>query len=146
MPGATPPQLPPDQLFTERCGSCHVLAAAGTAGATGPNLDEVLVGPKASPDFIREAIVDPERRDRPGLLGRHHARELRAVAHAPRSSTGSSTTSPRTSAAEAPSAAAARLVQNPLRSEAAAFRLFVAFFLAALPVIVIGLLFGPTAA
>lgn len=36
-------------------------------------------------------------------------------------------------------------MQNPLRSEAAAFRLLVAFFLFALPVIVVGLLFGPTA-
>lgn len=59
VPGAAPPQLPPDQLFTERCGSCHVFAAAGTAGTTGPNLDEVLVGPNASPDYIREGIVDP---------------------------------------------------------------------------------------
>ena len=59
VPGAAPPQLPPDQLFTERCGSCHVFAAAGTAGTTGPNLDEVLVGPKASTKFIQEAIVDP---------------------------------------------------------------------------------------
>ena len=29
-------------LFTEQgCGSCHVLADAGTTGTTGPNLDEV---------------------------------------------------------------------------------------------------------
>lgn len=27
-------------IFTESCGSCHVLEAAGTAGTFGPNLDE----------------------------------------------------------------------------------------------------------
>lgn len=27
------------QLFVERCGSCHVLARAGTKGSVGPNLD-----------------------------------------------------------------------------------------------------------
>ena len=55
--GAAPPELPPDQLFTERCGSCHALAAAGTAGNTGPDLDEVLAGKDAG--YIEEQIVDP---------------------------------------------------------------------------------------
>jgi mono/diheme cytochrome c family protein len=27
------------QLFADRCGSCHTLAAAGTDGKVGPNLD-----------------------------------------------------------------------------------------------------------
>jgi cytochrome c oxidase subunit II len=44
-------------LFTQQCGSCHVLADAGTAGEVGPDLDEVLPGQDA--DFIRESIVDP---------------------------------------------------------------------------------------
>ena len=44
-------------LFTQQCGSCHVLADAQTAGEVGPNLDEVLPGESA--DFIRESIVDP---------------------------------------------------------------------------------------
>jgi plastocyanin len=30
------------QLFVEKCGSCHVLARAGTTGVTGPNLDEAF--------------------------------------------------------------------------------------------------------
>ena len=30
-----------EAVFTENCGSCHVLAAAGTSGTTGPNLDEL---------------------------------------------------------------------------------------------------------
>jgi mono/diheme cytochrome c family protein len=57
VPGAKPPQLAPPELFAERCGSCHTLAAAGTAGTTGPNLDEVLAGKDAA--FIEEQIVDP---------------------------------------------------------------------------------------
>lgn len=30
------------QLFTDRCGACHVLADAGTAGTIGPNLDDAF--------------------------------------------------------------------------------------------------------
>ena len=30
------------QLFTGSCGSCHTLAAAGTAGTVGPNLDDLM--------------------------------------------------------------------------------------------------------
>jgi cbb3-type cytochrome c oxidase subunit III len=30
----------PRALFTANCGSCHVLAAAGTSGTIGPNLDQ----------------------------------------------------------------------------------------------------------
>jgi plastocyanin len=30
------------QLFVAQCGSCHVLARAGTTGVTGPNLDEAF--------------------------------------------------------------------------------------------------------
>jgi mono/diheme cytochrome c family protein len=57
VPGAAPPELPPDQLFTERCGSCHTLQAAGTSGVTGPNLDEVLAGKDAK--YVEQQIVDP---------------------------------------------------------------------------------------
>ena len=31
-----------EQLFTQKCGSCHTLAAAGTSGTIGPNLDEAF--------------------------------------------------------------------------------------------------------
>jgi mono/diheme cytochrome c family protein len=31
-------------IFTQNCGSCHVLAAAGTSGTTGPSLDEAQPG------------------------------------------------------------------------------------------------------
>jgi mono/diheme cytochrome c family protein len=30
-------------LFSNNCGSCHTLAAAGTDGVVGPNLDQLLV-------------------------------------------------------------------------------------------------------
>ena len=30
-----------DQLFSENCGSCHALSAAGAAGTVGPNLDDL---------------------------------------------------------------------------------------------------------
>jgi plastocyanin len=30
------------QLFVQKCGSCHVLARAGTTGVAGPNLDEAF--------------------------------------------------------------------------------------------------------
>jgi mono/diheme cytochrome c family protein len=30
------------ELFVTNCGSCHTLAAAGTDGVVGPNLDELL--------------------------------------------------------------------------------------------------------
>jgi mono/diheme cytochrome c family protein len=60
VPGAAPPPLgEPQQVFTEKCGSCHALSAAGTTGTTGPDLDEVLAGQSAK--FIEESIVDPDK-------------------------------------------------------------------------------------
>jgi mono/diheme cytochrome c family protein len=32
----------PRGLFTSNCGSCHVLAAAGSTGTIGPNLDQIM--------------------------------------------------------------------------------------------------------
>lgn len=40
---AAPPS-DPKQLFTQSCGSCHVLADAGTSGTIGPNLDQSKPG------------------------------------------------------------------------------------------------------
>jgi cbb3-type cytochrome c oxidase subunit III len=34
------------KLFTSKCGGCHVLAAAGSQGTTGPNLDDAFAGSK----------------------------------------------------------------------------------------------------
>ena len=35
------------QLFVQRCGSCHTLAAAGANGAMGPNLDDAFAAARA---------------------------------------------------------------------------------------------------
>jgi cbb3-type cytochrome c oxidase subunit III len=35
------------KLFKATCGGCHTLAAAGTSGTLGPNLDDAFSGPKA---------------------------------------------------------------------------------------------------
>ena len=59
VPGAAPPPLgEPQQVFTEKCGSCHALSAAGTTGTTGPDLDQALAGQDAK--AIEEGIVDPD--------------------------------------------------------------------------------------
>jgi mono/diheme cytochrome c family protein len=42
------------ELFEQRCGSCHTLAAAGTSGQIGPNLDEL--GPDEA--TVRAAIEE----------------------------------------------------------------------------------------
>ena len=39
------------------CGGCHTLAAAGSTGTTGPDLDGALAG--KDPAYIEESIVDP---------------------------------------------------------------------------------------
>jgi mono/diheme cytochrome c family protein len=62
VPGAAPPQVPGGpgaQVFASNgCGGCHTLAAAGSGGVTGPNLDESLA-PGDSMAAIEEMIVDP---------------------------------------------------------------------------------------
>jgi mono/diheme cytochrome c family protein len=61
VPGAEPPQVPGGpgaQVFANNgCGTCHTLAAAGSSGETGPNLDEVLPGQTEA--MIHESIIDP---------------------------------------------------------------------------------------
>jgi mono/diheme cytochrome c family protein len=37
-----------EQLFTQKCGSCHALTGAGTNGAVGPNLDDAFAEARAS--------------------------------------------------------------------------------------------------
>ena len=57
--GVTPPDgAEGEVLFIEAgCGDCHSLGAAGSAGAIGPNLDEVLVDRDVG--FIERSITDP---------------------------------------------------------------------------------------
>jgi quinohemoprotein ethanol dehydrogenase len=58
------------EVFTTNCGSCHTLAAAGTTGTTGPNLDQlapsesivehqVINGGGGMPAFGKEKILKP---------------------------------------------------------------------------------------
>ncbi len=47
------------QIFVSTgCGSCHTLAAAGTTGTIGPDLNEFLA-PDDTTEAIEEMIVDP---------------------------------------------------------------------------------------
>jgi mono/diheme cytochrome c family protein len=61
VPGAAPPSVPGGpgaQVFANNgCGGCHTLAAAGSGGVTGPNLNEVLPGQSVA--MVHESIVDP---------------------------------------------------------------------------------------
>jgi mono/diheme cytochrome c family protein len=54
------------QLFRDRCGSCHVLADAGTAGTIGPNLDNAFAQARADGlgqdtfiNVVRDQILFP---------------------------------------------------------------------------------------
>jgi mono/diheme cytochrome c family protein len=48
------------QLFeSQGCSGCHTLAAAGSTGTTGPDLDGALKGESAA--FIKTSIVDPNK-------------------------------------------------------------------------------------
>ena len=49
----------------QSCANCHALDDAGTNAATGPDLDETLAG--ATPEQIREAIVNPSAELTPGF-------------------------------------------------------------------------------
>lgn len=62
-------------IFTERCGSCHTLSAAGTSGATGPNLD----GGGRDAAAV-EAIVSGGRGGMPAFSGDLSEEEIAAVA------------------------------------------------------------------
>jgi mono/diheme cytochrome c family protein len=68
VPGAKPPEVeggPGAQVFANNgCGGCHTLAAAGSSGVTGPDLDEALPGQSA--EEIEEDIVDPNAKITPG--------------------------------------------------------------------------------
>jgi cbb3-type cytochrome c oxidase subunit III len=50
-----------ETLFTERCGQCHTLAAAGTRGTIGPNLDDAFR--QARKDGMTEETVRQVVRD-----------------------------------------------------------------------------------
>jgi mono/diheme cytochrome c family protein len=60
-PGIKGPQLPNDPgapVFANNgCSGCHILKAAGAAGTTGPDLDQVIPGMSAAE--VKKSIVDP---------------------------------------------------------------------------------------
>ena len=57
------------QMFDVNCGNCHTLAAAGTDGVVGPNLDEIL--PIAgAPTGTAEEIADANLSAYEGVYGR----------------------------------------------------------------------------
>ena len=70
-------QAAPDgkTLFTDRCGSCHTLSAAGTSGEVGPNLDEVDLDAAEI-----EAVVRDGRGAMPSFGGELTDAEIAAVA------------------------------------------------------------------
>jgi cytochrome c551 len=41
-------------VFTDTCGGCHTLSAAGTSGSTGPNLDGVSLDAGAIEGIVRD--------------------------------------------------------------------------------------------
>ena len=65
------------------CGACHTLAAAGTNGTVGPDLDKLKsYAPAANmplEDFIHESIVDPNDVRREGLPEGRHAGLLESL-------------------------------------------------------------------
>jgi mono/diheme cytochrome c family protein len=63
VPGVKPPVFAPPDFFATNCGGCHTLAAAGTTGTTGPNL-EMIKG--QSPTEISQSITDPNAKITPG--------------------------------------------------------------------------------
>jgi mono/diheme cytochrome c family protein len=69
------------QLFQTNCGSCHTLAAAGTDGVVGPNLDDLLgagtTDPEANTGRVLDAIhMGVAGRMPAGILGGEQAKEV----------------------------------------------------------------------
>ena len=54
------------ELFQQKCGSCHVLADAGTAGTVGPNLDDGFIARKQGFDESLYFELTLEQMDIPG--------------------------------------------------------------------------------
>jgi cytochrome c oxidase subunit 2 len=66
-------------IFTSAgCSACHTLAAAGSTGQTGPNLDQGLKGKDEA--FIKQSIVDPNavvtKGFSPGIMPQNYKDQL----------------------------------------------------------------------
>jgi mono/diheme cytochrome c family protein len=62
--GGTPDTSNGKTLFTQSCGACHTLAAAGTSGTIGPDLDNAFAGDVAqgiSQNAIANVVLDQIR-------------------------------------------------------------------------------------
>ena len=62
-------------VFTDSCGSCHTLSAAGTSGSVGPNLDDTSLDAAAI-----QAIVRDGKGSMPAFGGELSDGEVTAVA------------------------------------------------------------------
>jgi mono/diheme cytochrome c family protein len=74
-------------LFVERCGSCHVLGRAGTAGPTGPDLDTAFraaladgMGRNTVEGIVHDQILNPRKNSvmPAGLVTGDDARDVAA--------------------------------------------------------------------
>jgi mono/diheme cytochrome c family protein len=63
------------EIFATNCGTCHTLAAAGTDGVVGPNLDEILPTQVAPPTGTPEEIAEANE----SAYGGVYSRVLNAV-------------------------------------------------------------------
>jgi mono/diheme cytochrome c family protein len=73
--GQAAPAADGKAVFTDTCGGCHTLSAAGTSGTTGPNLDDVSLDAAAI-----EGIVRDGRGGMPSFGGNLSDDEIAAVA------------------------------------------------------------------
>ncbi len=64
-----------ETVFTDSCGSCHTLSAAGTSGSIGPNLDDTSLDASAI-----EGIVTDGTGSMPAFGDALSAEEIAAVA------------------------------------------------------------------
>jgi mono/diheme cytochrome c family protein len=58
------------EIFAVNCGTCHTLAAGGTDGVVGPNLDQILPTQVAPPSGSPEEIADANQGAYEGVYGR----------------------------------------------------------------------------
>ena len=58
------------ELCAGNCGACHTLAAAGTDGVVGPNLDQILPTQVAPPEGSAEEVAKANEQAYEGVYGR----------------------------------------------------------------------------
>lgn len=58
------------EIFATNCGACHTLAAAGTDGVVGPNLDQILPTQVAPPAGSPEEVAKANEQAYEGVYGR----------------------------------------------------------------------------